>query len=67
MSDCLWEDEMERGSDGKFIKSEHWDDRERRETVERMRVGWERSLERLQSEVLKLRNRRVPHGRYREE
>jgi hypothetical protein len=60
---ALREDDMERGPDGKFIKSEHWDDRERRETLERRRLGWERSLERLQSEVEKLRNRRVSHGR----
>jgi hypothetical protein len=56
---------MLRDKNGKFIKSEHWDDRERSDIVARLAQGWLRSLERLHGEAVKLR--RVPHGRHREE
>lgn len=55
---------MERDRNGKFVSSECWEELERGETLRRMAQGWERSLERLKSEVEKLRNRRIPHGRY---
>lgn len=44
---------------------ERWEEREREAVLERMEQGWQRSLERLQSEVAKLRNTRIPHGRGR--
>jgi hypothetical protein len=52
---------------GAQAKTERWDDRERSEIVARLAQGWLRSLERLHSEAVKLRNRRIPHGRNRED
>lgn len=59
--DLLWEDAMAE------VRSRwaRWEEREREAVLARMELGWRRSLERLQSEVAKLRNTRIPHGRSR--
>ena len=52
-----------RDANGKFVSTECWEELERTETLKRMQEGWQRSLERLKSEVEKLRNRRIPRDR----
>ena len=54
---------IERDPNGKFLTTEAFEARERSETLARMAQGWQRSLERLKSDVEKLHGRYQKHGK----
>ena len=54
---------IQRDASGKFLSAECWEELERVETVKRMEVGWQRSLERLRADVERLHGRYQKHGK----
>lgn len=65
--DGLLVEELKMALERKRKSRAQYLEEERARIRERMRAGWERSLEALRKQVEPLRERRIPHGRRREE